>query len=234
MAASSGGTADSGGTTDTGGTSDADGDANTGGFADSGGTASWESWSPWDPAAVRSRVAELARRDPGCTRFGADQHRYRLAPPLPAAELHAFESLHGIELPGPYRDFLLRVANGGAGPQHGLFPLTGPSAYPGPPDDWAAEDVREHDRRPGALATPFRLTEAWRPRPGERFDPDALVAGTLAVAEAGCGEFVRLVVTGEQRGRVWFADLEVWPSLTPGPDFGAWYAAWLTDAPGRG
>ncbi|KAA6221012.1 SMI1/KNR4 family protein [Streptomyces albofaciens JCM 4342] len=196
--------------------------------ADTGGPASW------DPAAVRTRVAELARLDPQYARFGAGQHRYRLAPPLPAAELHAFEALHGVELPASYRDFVLRVADGGAGPRHGLFPLTGPGAYPGPPDGWAAEDVRESDRRPGALATPFPFTEAWRPRPGERFDPEAMTAGTLAIAEAGCGEFIRLVVTGAQRGRVWSADLEVWPSLTPGPDFGDWYAAWLADTPGHG
>ncbi|MFH9423288.1 SMI1/KNR4 family protein [Streptomyces sp. NPDC017529] len=188
----------------------------------------------WDAAAVRTRLAELARSDPERARTGADRHHYRLRPPLPAADLHAFEALHGVELPGSYRDFLLHVADGGAGPHHGLFPLTGPTAYPGPPDDWAADDVREDDRRPGALATPFRFTSAWRPGPGERFDAAAMVAGTLAVAETGCGGFVRLVVTGEQRGRVWYDDLAVWPHLAPGPGFRAWYAAWLADAPDRG
>ncbi|MEV5594694.1 SMI1/KNR4 family protein [Streptomyces sp. NPDC052496] len=177
-------------------------------------------------------MAELGRLDPEYARFGADEHRYRLAPPLPAAELHAFEARHGVELPASYRAFVLDVADGGAGPEHGLFPLVGASACLGPPDDWAAEDVRDADRRPGALATPFRVTEAWRPRAGERFDPDAVVAGTLAVAEMGCGGFVRLVVTGAQRGHVWFTDLSVWPSLTPGPEFATWYAGWLAGAPG--
>ncbi|KEF02022.1 SMI1/KNR4 family protein [Streptomyces rimosus] len=195
--------------------------------ADSGGTASW------DPGAVRARLAELARRDPRLTRTGADQHGYRLEPPLPADELHAFEALHGVELPQSYRDFLLLVADGGAGPLHGLFPLTGPTAYPGPPDDWAADDIRERDRRPGALAAPFRFTERWHAQPGRRFDAAEMVTGTLAVAEAGCGGFARLVVTGEQRGRIWYDDLEVWPNLAPGPEFHAWYTAWLTGTPDR-
>ncbi|MEU2788424.1 SMI1/KNR4 family protein [Streptomyces sp. NPDC007100] len=188
----------------------------------------------WDAAAIRGRLAELARRDPRLARTGADKHRYRLAPPLPAAELRAFEAEHGVDLPKPYRDFLLHVADGGAGPHHGLFPLTGPTAYPGLPDEWAADDVREDDRRPGALATPFRFTEKWHAGPGERFDAAAIVTGTLAVAETGCGGFVRLVVTGAQRGRVWYDDLAVWPHLAPGPWFREWYAEWLADAPDRG
>ncbi|MFI0261469.1 hypothetical protein ACH4OW_20815 [Streptomyces sp. NPDC017056] len=102
----------------------------------------------WDAAAIRGRLAELARRDPRLARTGADKHRYRLAPPLPAAELRAFEAEHGVELPEPY--------------------------------------------------------------------------------------LVRLVVTGAQRGRVWYDDLAVWPHLAPGPWFREWYAEWLADAPDRG
>jgi len=39
-------------------------------------------------------------------------------------QVEAFEQAHGITLPAPYREFLLKVANGGCGPsQQGLIDL---------------------------------------------------------------------------------------------------------------
>ncbi len=37
----------------------------------------------------------MAARDPGLERFGADTHRYELAPRLSEAEIRAFEESHG-------------------------------------------------------------------------------------------------------------------------------------------
>ncbi|ARF59072.1 SMI1/KNR4 family protein [Streptomyces gilvosporeus] len=197
----------------------------------------------WDAAAVRARLAEMARRDPRCERFGADRHRYRLGPPLAAADVDAFEARYGIPLPRDYRDFLTQVGGSGAGPDYGLFPLEGP-CYGSPDEEedddygWAADDEKAQDRRPGVLATPFPLTTAWRAGPGEPYDQAALVTGSLAIAERGCGEFVRIVVTGQDVtgrdvGRIWFAD-QVWFAMTPGPSFREWYLSWLeSDAPAR-
>jgi len=71
----------------------------------------------------------------------------------------------------------------------------------------------------------FPLSAEWRGNPGERFDEAAeraRVAGSLVIAEAGCGEFVRLVVTGPSAGQIWFDDM-TWDHLRPGPGFRDWY-----------
>ncbi|MEU8994883.1 SMI1/KNR4 family protein [Streptomyces caniferus] len=180
----------------------------------------------WDAQAVRARLDALARLDPDLTRFGSDAHRYRLARSLSEAEIRAFEERYAVRLPASYRDFLARVGGAGAGPDYGLLPLDGPLA---PDSDDAVDDLQEQDRRPGFLATPFPLSAEWRREPAGRFDEEAeraRVAGSLVIAESGCGEFVRLVVTGPCAGQVWFDDM-TWGRIVPGPGFRAWYLAWL-------
>ncbi|BAJ32221.1 MULTISPECIES: SMI1/KNR4 family protein [Kitasatospora] len=174
----------------------------------------------WDGPAVRSRVAALALADPGHRRFGAAGHGYRLHPPLPEEAIRRFERAHGIVLPAAYRDFLGAVAGGGAGPDHGLL---GPAEQVD--EEEALYDLRAECLRDGFLAAPFPHTTA-RPGPGLGGDADYSVTGSLVIGEQGCGAFSRLVVTGSGAGQVWTDD-RVWGGLTPGPDFGAWYTAWL-------
>ena len=64
-----------------------------------------------------------------CTQSGAWNwdasitHRYELGPRLTEREISDFESLHTIHLPAEYRDYLMNLGNGGAGPGYGVFPL---------------------------------------------------------------------------------------------------------------
>lgn len=178
---------------------------------------------PWDGASVRARVAAMAREDPERRRFGSAHHGYRLRPPLPAAAIRSFERRYGVELPDSYRRFVETVADGGAGPHYGVLGLTEEVD-----EEEALYDLREESLTAGFLATPFPHTRA-RPGPGRGGSADYPVTGTLVVGEQGCGTFSRLVVTGSCAGRVWTDD-PVWGGLTPGPDFGDWYAAWLAPA----
>ncbi|MEU8760579.1 SMI1/KNR4 family protein [Streptomyces sp. NPDC048659] len=175
---------------------------------------------PWDGAWVRARAAAMAQEDPECRRFGASAHRYRLRPPLAEATIRLFESLHGVRLPDSYRSFLKEVADGGAGPDYGIVGLVEEVD-----DEEALYDLREEDRRAGFLSTPFPHTGEW-PGPGKKGNADYSVEGSLVIAEAGCGMFHRLVITGSNTGQVWFDDPD-WGGLTPGPDFRDWYSAWL-------
>ncbi|MGW0191010.1 SMI1/KNR4 family protein [Streptomyces sp. NPDC003362] len=177
----------------------------------------------WDEGGVRARIRELAARDPEQARFGAATHRYVLEPPLPEAEIRAFEDAHGIDLPAEYRSFVARVGNGPAGPAHGLMPLTRPRAEAD--DDWAVDDGWAEDRLPGRLAAPFPLTE---PLAGRINVPTGdLTPGTLMLAEEGCGMYIRLILTGRHAGEIWRIDPD-WGGFTPAsPGFRAWYTTWL-------
>ncbi len=78
------------------------------------------------PAWANKLCRQLARageHDQGLSRFGADSHNYQLDPPASEETIAAFEARCGISLPEGYRDFLLWMGNGGAGPFYGLYPL---------------------------------------------------------------------------------------------------------------
>ncbi|MGW1375756.1 SMI1/KNR4 family protein [Streptomyces sp. NPDC002446] len=177
----------------------------------------------WDGAGVHARIREMAARDPGRERFGADTHRYELAPALPEEEIRAFEEAHGIDLPAEYRSFVAQVGNGPAGPGHGLMPLTVPRAEAG--EGWAVDGEWEEDRLPGRLAGPFPLSD---PLPGRtRALTDESTRGTLMLAEEGCGSYIRLILNGPRAGEIWRIDPD-WAGFVPvSPGFRTWYTQWL-------
>jgi hypothetical protein len=150
--------------------------------------------------------------DPVLTNFGADEHHYRLNPPISIDEVITFETRHGVTLPDDYRHFLLQAGNGGAGPAYGLLPLS---------DDlvW------------GALAKPFALTEAWDQadcQGPEDEIPDRYRDGCLQLCELGCGYWSFLVVTGEAAGSVWDDYTCAGTGIHPtGHTFSTWYTQWL-------
>ena len=70
------------------------------------------------------KLLEQARaKDPDFVRFGAYGHKYRVSAPASEETIQSFEEQQGIRLPEEYRDFLLFVGNGGAGPYYGLYGL---------------------------------------------------------------------------------------------------------------
>lgn len=189
-----------------------------------------------DDLSVRlARVAaklEQARERNDPAMFGADSHRFRLAPPLPEHAVDAFERAHGVTLPLPYRAFITRLGHGGpggsagAGPFYGLEPL----------DGWAL-GLRGNPA-PDTLRTPFAAVPgvgdpAYWDRAGEPF------TGTVTVSHQGCAHYSLLVVSGPARGRVTAAtvglspreatssDAPTGPTFTDDPDFLAWYERWL-------
>ncbi|MET8280582.1 SMI1/KNR4 family protein [Micromonospora sp. NPDC005174] len=189
----------------------------------------------WDVEDIQARLAVMRAEDPELRRSGARRHRYQLGATLSEADLAAFECHHHITLPDAYRSFLREVGNGGAGPHYGLFTLDG---------DGLRDHEREARHRPGYLATPFPHTQAWNPAyhvpdpcvPGpvdlmtedEYFD-EREIAGSLIIAEFGCGAFHRLIITGPARGQVWFDDRAADGGLSSEADFADWYQDWLHD-----
>lgn len=72
---------------------------------------------------LRKQLKRAKEADRGLSRFGADRHKYQLKPPVSEKDVVAFEARFHILLPEGYRDFLLWMGNGGAGPFYGLYRL---------------------------------------------------------------------------------------------------------------
>ncbi len=179
----------------------------------------------WEHRLILERLwGKMERRrdsDPQCKEYGSQVHRYRLAPPLAEVDLMALERRLGFLLPSEYRAFVLRVCNGPIGPGYGLEPLL-PASAPAslaevcPLTDADAEAVLEEMRSGGM----------------PEFAIPAGSPGMLYLADAGGGASSFLVLTGQQRGKVWTAgDAFSAPEFdfkdyTP-HGFFSWYEAWL-------
>jgi hypothetical protein len=166
---------------------------------------------------IPQKLARLRQVDPHCLLFGAEGHRYRLNPCLRQVEVQSFEREHGIELPRGYREFITEIGDGGAGPYYGLSSLSGAAIW-------------------GPLNQPFPFVEAANPLEDSDDDDedDELFAecysGCLLIGDTGCAHWIMLIVTGRQRGEIWFdhnvEDRGFEPS---GLDFATWYERWLDE-----
>lgn len=197
----------------------------------------------------RSRIRELLQemQSSGSRVFGADEHHFLLNPPLPEAEVAAFERYHRIILPSDYRHFITHIGNGGAGPFYGIFPLGQREGQP-----W-----HEDDGFVGVLSRPFPHREAWNDLPGRpsedlyETDPDeaerqliafdklyydsSWVNGAIPICHQGCAIRVWLVVAGEEAGHLWLDDRASDGGISPlelkngaRATFSSWYYEWLT------
>lgn len=209
---------------------------------------------------VRQRVEALARDERARDVFGAWRmngepgHTFRLAPPLRDDQVEAAEAQLGISLPGEYRDFLLQVSAGGAGPHYGLNTLVdGPEGWrwagdegrtylgrlklPCPPADESIRLQEELARRePDLAAYPDTgaYQDAWRAWQAEEQAVDEqILQGAVYLSHQGCGSMDWLVVTGPDRGHMWTddrpTDLPFAPMGTPEKPvgFADWYLDWL-------
>jgi len=162
-----------------------------------------------------------------------------LNPPLEETEVLAFESQYNIRLPEEYREFLLTVANGGVGPVYALERL---GQYNGTSWDEIPGMV-------GELSSPFPYIDQWNAKPIDASRPveeqyqqqdwywDARhVNGAIPISSLGCGLVQLLIVTGSERGNIWFDDRADWKGLYPDSTdhskrvtFFEWYRNWADD-----
>lgn len=151
---------------------------------------------------LKNKLSQLIELDKSFEVFGSESHRYKLNPCISIAQIQTIESHFQIQLPEDYRDFLLEIGNGGAGPGYGLLGV-----------DTTLIDVEK--TQPDCFSQVFSLTQEWNnldllqlnngKSVSEYFD-DKFIRGTISVADYGCGIQARLVITGEQRGGIWIDD----------------------------
>ncbi|MEH1846177.1 MAG: SMI1/KNR4 family protein [Nostoc sp.] len=160
---------------------------------------------------LKEKLTQLAILDATFEVFGSESHRYQFKPCLSNKDIQAFESRYNITLPSEYRNFLLEVGNGGAGPGYGLSGLSGIEFKDVTPEKL----YQENDE---ILSRPFPFTAAWNDldlivmnntgfvAKSDAYFDDKLIQGTLTITNYGCGIYAMLVITGEQSGKIWIDD----------------------------
>ncbi len=192
-------------------------------------------------------LQRLAANGSSVGMFGDETHSYQMNPALSENAVSDFENEHNIRLPEDYRQFLIRVGNGGAGPYYGVFQL-------GEVDD--GFDFGPWDDFIGELSTPFPHSTAWNDvadKPEYKGDDekfDALIEefderyynpkqvnGAIPVCHLGCAIRQWLIVTGPEAGNIWCDDRAEYKGLYPlqtqtqqRVTFFDWYRGWLDDA----
>jgi hypothetical protein len=176
---------------------------------------------------VPARLTELAARDPQLRVFGADAHRYQLRPPMAESRLREIERAHEVTLPSDYREFLLRVGSGGAGPCHGLLPLDSPHQLA----SLDGELPYGHSWTPNLDdPTERHLVESMGP-----YGSDFWVRGSVALADMGCAFFYILAVRQPRVHGAVFADLRSagMGVVQTHASFAEFYEEWLSTALGQ-
>lgn len=147
-----------------------------------------------------------------------------LNPPISLEEILFFEDQYSIELPEEYREFLLKAGNGGDGPPHyklldlgSAFILSKGFAKD---DKFISEEF------------PFDNYMVWEGTNLSQEELDRLQQihkGSLLIGEEGCGIFWLLVISGVERGKIWYlTEVGVQP-CAPSLSFLDWYEYWLHD-----
>ena len=199
--------------------------------------------------AVLEGVKELRRSDPQLRIFGAISHRYHFNPRATEREVASCQRLWGMNLPADYREFLLDVGNGGAGPFYGVFRL-GEWDGAGDGEPWEASIIGDpskpfphrspwNEPRKYALAPSDVESDEyhrWMDLEDRRYYAPELTNGSIPICTEGCALRFLLVVTGPEAGHVWYdsrADEKGLLPLGEGQErlsFSDWYLAWLENS----
>ena len=165
----------------------------------------------------------LKSLDPCYEEYGTEHYKYKLEPPVTEEEVIEFETFFKIKLPEDYRNFIINIGNGGAGPSNGLYGL------------WnIVGEIRYFRTRDEELSMEFPFSEQWSlgdPIPEKSINIKSPTQGTIPICHHGCGMLTYLVVTGPERGNLWgFPSEELYPMV--GKDgkrlkFAEWYMDWL-------
>src|SRR6266566_2542793 len=140
--------------------------------------------------------------------------------PISECAVQEFEQAHGIQLPDGYREFLMRVGNGGDGPPcYGLGPLGLPSHDMRPEEARRWTELRDIQRS-------FPFTRYWIWDEGQTTDEgriEEVKYGSIYIGNDGCGAYWHLIITGPERGNVWMIAFEGIQPACPKRDFLTWY-----------
>lgn len=184
---------------------------------------------PWAKRILK--LLEQARsKDPDFERFGAYSHQYKQAAPASEKAIQEFEEQQGIRLPEEYRDFLMLVGNGGAGPYYGLYGLKALR------DDLSdSHGIRLYHVTEEPVIYPKMSEEDWDrvadPEGGQKGNEPHPYAGVLPIGTQGCTLMTGLMLAGPYRGQVVYYDEDFCgpPFFVREKGFLSWYERWLRE-----
>jgi hypothetical protein len=148
---------------------------------------------------IQEQLNALRAADRSLSLPGASSHRYANNPPLSEAQVREFEERFQVRLPDDYRDYLLAVGNGGAGPDFGVFRL-------GFHADGHDRVRWEQGRDVGTLSAPFPFSQPWNLPAGfwpkDEEDAEAVVPDGIIEASARELERVGVQLHRDRIGRL--------------------------------
>ncbi len=210
-------------------------------------------------ARIAQKLSSLDKADPERGVFGSDAHRYELTPVLGPGQLDSVQNQLGVQLPANYATFLETIGTGGAGPFYGIFPLVSTDGKWQWLGDGSDMTVLDQLSEPFPYTQPWNLDGhiIWDSKPDEedeRFDSESFeeaeeawceefyeiywdpkwTVGAICLCHHGCALRSWLVVTGPERGNMWFDAMAETTGLEPHVDdegnhlsFADWYERWL-------
>ncbi|QNK78181.1 SMI1/KNR4 family protein [Winogradskyella sp. PAMC22761] len=182
---------------------------------------------------IRTKFNQLKQLDKNFETFGSEKHKYLFNSTKSEKELTEFEIRNKINLPIEYKEFLMKIGNGGAGPYYGLEPI----------ENGLFADLDYKDKNDlNDLSEPFPHSEHWNLDFGEVTDENEdeyfqnkWANGLLRVSNFGCGVSMNLVVNGKEYGNLWVDDRCNDQGIYPNPyienreriTFLDWYENWI-------
>jgi SMI1 / KNR4 family (SUKH-1) len=169
-----------------------------------------------NPESIAERIARVDAK--------VRSRAMRVGECISSADLIEFEKRYEISLPDGYREFVLRIGNGAPGPPaYGLIELAEPPI--------GRADYRAHTRQTlASMKKLFPFTKPWVWEGGDLSDEgtdDQVGNGQLYLGTDGCGMDWSLIVTGPERGNIWWVCGEGLQPTSPKRDFLRWFEDWL-------
>jgi hypothetical protein len=186
---------------------------------------------------IQKGLQALREKDPHYTLFGSGHHKY-ISNPLTEQEINSLESQHNVSLPIEYRTFLMEVGLG-AGPGYGIMSISAGIALWSDDDEFLGLEKTD-------ISKPFPHTDLDVKTifSSKKLDPKytpkltrAPCDGALPICDMGCTFRYVLVITGEQRGKIWYLNHLYggkghWYPTTPRKhlSFYEWYLGWIENS----
>lgn len=180
--------------------------------------------------SILKLLSQARIADKNLEQFGSSSHNYMVNPPINKNLINRLEECYDFKLPEAYFWFINQVANGGAGPGHGIYsfasiidqdelrnlkyePILRPDISPEEHQIFYKNYMKEMEAAPSSSEAKELYLR--------------LHQGLLLIATTGMNADIYLVITGENRGRLLFSEPGKLPILSSFDNFVDWYENWL-------